>query len=98
MKRRTMNPKVVKRMKCNVARPIRRGEPGFGQKKMVVKACQNGREKIIRFGAVGYRHNYSKGANESFRARMRCDTKPPSIMSARYWACERLWKKRKGSK
>lgn len=98
MKRRTMNPKVVKRMKCNVARPVRRGEPGYGQKKMVVKACQNGREKIIRFGAVGYRHNYSKSANESFRARMRCDTKPPSKLTPRYWACERLWKKRKGSK
>ena len=98
MKRRTMNPKVVARMKCNVARPIQTGEPSFGQKKMVVKACKGQREKIIRFGAVGYKHNYSKGANESFRARMRCDTKPPSKLTARYWACERLWKKRKESK
>ena len=98
MKRRTMNPKVVARMKCNVPRPIRRGEPAFGQKKMVVKACKGNREQLIRFGAVGYKHNYSKRANESFRARMQCDTKPPSILSARYWSCERLWKKRKDSK
>lgn len=98
MKRRTMNPKVVAKMKCNIPRPIKRGEPFFGEKKMVVKACENGKEKIIRFGAVGYKHNYSKGANESFRARMMCDTNPPDKLSARYWACEKLWKKRRDSK
>lgn len=79
----------------NKPRKLRQGEPGFGQKKMVVLAREGGTTKLIKFGAVGYRHNYSARANTSFRARMRCDTDPASKLTARYWACETLWKKRK---
>jgi len=85
-------------MKCNTPRPLKPGEAGYGTKKQVVKACENGREKLLKFGAVGYKHNYSARANESFRARMQCDTKPPNKLTPRYWACEALWKKRKPRK
>lgn len=86
------------KLKCNQPRPLKRGELGYGEKKMVVKGCVNGREELIKFGAVGYRHNYSSTANENFRARMRCDTDPASKLEARYWACESLWKRRKDRK
>jgi len=81
-------------LKCNKPRKLQRGEAGYGRKKMVVLGCVNGRQKVIKFGAVGYRHNYSPRANENFRARMRCDTDPASKLEARYWACESLWKRR----
>ena len=49
-------------MKCNKPRPST--SPG---KKMMVKACEDGKEKIVHFGAKGYGHNYSKAARKSFR-------------------------------
>jgi hypothetical protein len=84
-----------KKLKCNKPRPLRRGEDGYGKKKMVVKGCKGGEEKLLKFGAVGYRHNYSARANQNFRARMRCDTDPATRLEARYWACEALWARRK---
>ena len=38
------------RMKCNSPRYIKEGEPGYGKKQKVVKACDGDKEKIIRFG------------------------------------------------
>ena len=84
-----------KKLKCNKPRPLRRGEDGYGKKKMVVKGCKGGEEKLLKFGAVGFRHNYSAKANQNFRARMRCDTDPATRLEARYWACETLWARRK---
>jgi hypothetical protein len=81
-----------KKMACNKPRPLRRGEPGFGKKKRVVKACENGEEKIIKFGAKGYGHNYSDEARRSFRARHKCG-RDKSKMTASYWACKNLWSK-----
>lgn len=62
-------------------------------KKKVVKACRNGQEKIIHYGAVGYGHNYSDTARRSFRSRHRCDT-ASDVFTARYWACKDLWEPR----
>ena len=45
------------KMACN--KPRRSTRPG---KKMMVKACEGGKEKIIHFGAKGYGHNYSAAA------------------------------------
>ena len=73
------------KMKCNSPRPSTR--PG---KKKMVKACENGKEKIVHFGAEGYGHNYSSAARKSFRARHGCDN-PGTKLSARYWACKNLW-------
>jgi len=78
-----------KNMKCNVVRSSTR--PG---KKRMVKACENGREKIIHFGAKG--HNYSAAARKSFKARHKCGS-AKSKLTARYWACKNLWAGKGGS-
>lgn len=66
-------------------------------KKKVVKGCENGKEKIIHYGAKGYGNNYSSKARKSFRARHKCDT-AKSKLTARHWACKDLWGGPKGSK
>lgn len=73
------------KMKCNSPKSSTR--PG---KKMMVKACQNGKEKIVHFGAEGYGHNYSAAARKSFKARHKCESATDKL-SARYWACKKLW-------
>jgi hypothetical protein len=73
------------KMSCN--RPVPSDRPG---KKRMVKACANGQEKLIHFGATGYGHNYSPAARKSFKARHGCDTASDKL-SARYWACKNLW-------
>ena len=61
-----------------------------GGKKSVVKACKNGKEKIIRFGDANMKIKKSNPARrKSFRARHRCDTATDKF-SARYWSC-RAW-------
>jgi hypothetical protein len=79
-------------MPCNRPRPSTR--PG---KKRMVKACANGKEKIIHFGAKGYGHNYSKAARKSFKARHKCGS-ATNKLTARYWACKNLWAGKGGSK
>jgi len=64
-----------------------------GKKKMV-KACKDGKEKLIHFGDSNYKHNYSDKARKSFRARHKCD-EAKDKMSARYWSCKELWSKNK---
>ena len=56
-------------MPCN--QPRKSPNP---DKKRVVKACANGKEKIIHYGATGYGNNYSAAARKSFRARHKCDS------------------------
>jgi hypothetical protein len=80
------------KMKCN--RPTSSSRPG---KKMMVKACSSGKEKLIHFGAKGYGHNYSAAARKSFKARHKCDSANDKL-SARYWACKKLWAGKGGSK
>ena len=79
------------KMKCNVPRRSTKSA-----KKMMVKACSGGKEKLIHFGAKGYGHNYSAAARKSFRARHRCDSANDKL-SARYWACKKLWAGKGGS-
>ena len=79
------------KMKCNVVRSSDRA----GKKKMV-KACANGKEKIIHFGAKGYGHNYSDKARKSFKARHKCSS-ATNKLTARYWACKKLWAGKGGS-
>ena len=80
------------KMKCNFVRAIDRA----GKKKMV-KACANGKEKLIHFGAKGYGHNYSAAARKSFKARHKCSS-ATNKLTARYWACKHLWAGKGGSK
>ena len=78
-------------MSCN--KPRKSSKAG---KKMMVKACQGGKEKLIHFGASGYGHNYSAAARKSFKARHRCDSANDKL-TARYWACKKLWAGKGGS-
>lgn len=73
------------KMQCN--KPVASDRPG---KKKMVKACANGQEKLVHFGADGYGHNYSDAARKSFRARHGCADANDKL-SARYWACKDLW-------
>ena len=77
------------RMKCNKSRRIRKGEPGHGKKKFVVKACQDGTEKIIRYGDANMEiKKDSPKRRKSFRARHNCKN-PGSKLKARYWSCKK---------
>jgi hypothetical protein len=73
------------KMACN--RPTKSDRQG---KKKMVKACANGQEKLIHFGATGYGHNYSAAARKSFKARHKCST-ATNKLTPRYWACKNLW-------
>ena len=76
------------KMKCNKKRYLRKGESGYGNKQKVVKACDSGKEKLVKFGDAKMRNNKDKKKNrKSFRDRMNCDT-PGSKLKARYWACK----------
>jgi hypothetical protein len=72
------------KMKCNT--PKRQISGG---KKFVVKACKNGREKIIRYGDANMTIKKNIPARrKSFRARHKCDTKK-SVLTAGYWSCKK---------
>ena len=76
------------KMKCNSPRRIRKGEAGHGKKKFVVKACDGGTDKIIRYGDAGLKiKRKQKGRRKNFRARHNCDN-PGSKLKARYWSCK----------
>lgn len=73
------------RMKCNSPR-----RDVQGGKKFVVKACEDGKEKIIRYGDANMeikRDNPERRKN--FRARHNCDEQK-SKLTAGYWSC-RAW-------
>jgi len=73
------------KMKCN--KPKRQVSGG---KKFVVKACDKGKEKIVRFGDANMTIKKDQpNRRKSFRARHRCDSSPPSKLSARYWSCKK---------
>ena len=80
-----------KRMACN--RPTKSDRAG---KKKMVKACANGKEKLIHFVAKGYGHNYSSAARKSFKARHKCGS-ATNKLTARYWACKHLGAGKGGS-
>jgi len=70
------------RMKCNSPK---RG----GSKKFIVKACENGKEKVVRFGDPNMKIRKSNPkARKSFRARHKCDQKKDKF-SAGYWSCKK---------
>ena len=59
-------------------------------KKFAVLARANGQTKLIRFGDpnMKIKKNIKKN-RDSFRARHKCDTFPPSKLTARYWSCKK---------
>ena len=71
------------KMKCNKPR-----RTSGGSKKVVVKACKGGKEKIVRFGDPNMKIKKSNPARrKSFRARHRCSTAKDKF-TARYWSCK----------
>jgi hypothetical protein len=84
-----------KKMPCN--KPKR--TPSHPKKSHVVKACSNGKEKVIRFGEQGAKTagKPKKGESEamkkkrkSFKARHRKNIEKGK-MSAAYWADKVKW-------
>ena len=81
------------KMKCNS--PKRQISGG---KKFVVKACKNGKEKIIRFGQQGVKgagknpkSAKDKARKKSYYARHNAQDSKPDIFSARYWSHKVKW-------
>lgn len=80
------------KMACN--KPKR--TPGHATKSHVVKACANGKEKIIRFGQQGVSgagkktDSKSKARRKSFKARHSKNISKGK-MSAAYWADKVKW-------
>jgi hypothetical protein len=82
------------KMKCNSPKAT----PSHGTKSHVVKACENGKEKIIRFGQKGVKGSPKKAGEseayanrrKSFKARHAKNIKKGK-MSAAYWADKVKW-------
>jgi hypothetical protein len=71
-------------MPCN--KPHR--TPDHPNKKSIVKACENGQEKVVRFGDQHMKIRKNEpGRRKNFRARHQCDQKNTKL-SARYWSCK----------
>lgn len=76
--------KAFEHLKCN--KPKR--TPGE-RRSWVVKACENGEEKIVRFGDPNMKdRSNNPERRRSFRARHKCDQKNTKL-SARYWSCKK---------
>lgn len=85
MARKERIGKIKDNMPCN--KPKREKKSG---KKFVVKACDDGEEKIVRFGDANMEiKKDNPKRRKSFRARHNCDEKKDK-MSAGYWSC-RKW-------
>lgn len=71
--------------------------PNHPKKKGVVLAKEGDKVKLIRFGAQGYKHNYSPRARAAFKQR-HAKNIAKGKMSAAYWADKLLWSGPKGHK
>ena len=76
------------KMACNKPRRIHKGEPGAGTKKFVVKACENGKEKVLRYGDANLKIKKSNPKRrKAYRARHNCKN-PGSKLKANWWSCK----------
>ena len=76
------------RMKCDSPRYLRKGEPGYGDKQKVVKACDGDKQKLIKFGDANLENKSDNpDSRKNFRARHNCEEKDDE-MTAGYWACK----------
>ena len=76
-------------MKCNVPRKSTR--PG---KKMMVKACANGKERLVHFGDSSmkdYRQHHSQKRRKSYCARSGRIRGGDGKLSPNYWSRKVLW-------
>ena len=95
MSKRAKAKKLSKEhLKCNKPRKT----PSHKTKSHVVKACEGGKEKLIRFGQQGVegagknpKTEKDKARRKSYYARHNAQDKNPDKMSARYWAHKVKW-------
>jgi hypothetical protein len=73
-------------MKCNSPKKT----PSHPTKSHVVKACENGKEKVIRFGQQGVKTNQTAGQREAFKSRHAKNISKGKL-SAAYWADKVKW-------
>jgi hypothetical protein len=81
--------KLKERMKCNQPQAAR-----DGKHKKVVKACDKGKEKIVRFGHPDYKdytQHKDKDRKKSYCARSEGLGNTTNKLSANYWARKKLW-------
>lgn len=75
------------KMKCNKPKAT----PNHPKKSHIVKACEGGKEKIIRFGQKGVKGSpEGSKRNKAFKARHAKNIKKGK-MSAAYWANKVKW-------
>ena len=82
------------KLKCNKPKRTK----GHATKSHVVKACKNGKEKVIRFGQQGVKgaganpkSAKDKARKKSYYARHNAQDSKPDIFSARYWSHKVKW-------
>lgn len=79
------------------ARRIRKGEPGYGRKKFVVKGTYKGKPYTVRFGDPNMEiKRDSPKRRKAFRDRHGCDNPGPPN-KAKYHSCK-LWSRKPVSK
>lgn len=83
-----------KQMACNSPKTT----PGHSKKSHVVKACKDGKEKIVRFGQQGVKGAgknpttaKDKARKKSYYARHNAQDPNPDVFSARYWSNKVKW-------
>jgi hypothetical protein len=82
------------RLKCNKPKTT----PSHKTKSHVVKACKDGKEKIIRFGQQGVKgagknpkSAKEKARKKSYYARHNAQDPNPDKFSSRYWSHKTKW-------
>ena len=76
-------------MACNKPQRAPKGD----KHKYVVKACQDGKEGIVRFGARGYEdylQHKDKERRANFKSRHNCTDKKDKLTPG-WWACNYNW-------
>ncbi len=76
------------KMDCNNPRYLKKGEPGYGDKQKVVKACKKEKERIVKFGDANMENKSDNPENKkNFRSRHNCSDKKDKF-KAGYWSCK----------
>ena len=85
---------LIRNLKCNQPKKT----PGHATKSHVVRACSNGKERIVRFGQQGVEgagknptSAKEKARRSSYYARHNAQDAKPDIFSARYWSHKVKW-------
>jgi hypothetical protein len=84
---------LAKKLACNSPKRT----PNHPKKSHMVRGCQNGKERLVRFGEQGAetvpgkpKTDREKLKKKSFHARHKCSTAKDKL-SARYWSCKTKW-------